>query len=136
MKDLTKGNIYKTFFVFGFPLVLSGMLSMAFNTVDTVIVGRFLGTKALAALGATSPLIMFVSALFWGYSVGCSIYMAKLFGAKEYQKLKSVFYSNIVFSFCLVIKSHLIPIISCQYRHQPISQNTHRHLRFVRFHTA
>lgn len=103
MKDLTKGNIYKTFFLFGFPLVVSGLLTMAFNTVDTVIVGKFLGTRALAALGATSPLITFVSSLFWGYNVGFSIYVAKLFGAGEYKKLKSVFYSNVLLSLLLSV---------------------------------
>ncbi len=103
MKEAAKGNIYKTFFLFGLPMVLSGLLSMTFSTVDTVIVGRFLGTKALAALGATSPLITFVSSVFWGYNVGFSIYLAKLFGAREYEKLKSVFYTNLVFSFCLSV---------------------------------
>lgn len=72
---------------------------MLFGTVDQIIVGKFLGTRALAALGSTSPLITFVSSVFWGYAVGFSIYEAKLFGAGEYKKLKSVFYSNVIFYF-------------------------------------
>lgn len=103
MKELTKGNIYKNFFLFGFPLVISGILSMAFNTIDSIIVGRFLGARALAALGATSPLITFISSLFWGYNVGFSLFEAKLFAAGEYKRLKSVFYSNLFFSFVLSV---------------------------------
>ena len=101
VKDLTKGNIYKTFFLFGFPLVISGLLSISFNTIDKVIVGKFLGTRALAALGATSPLITFVSSIIWGYEVGVAIYTAKLFGAGDYKRLKSVYYSNLLFVFFL-----------------------------------
>ena len=52
MKDLTKGNIYKTFFFFGLPLVLSGLLTQTYSVIDTAIAGHFLGEKALAAMGA------------------------------------------------------------------------------------
>lgn len=94
MKDLTKGNIYKTFFLFGLPLVLSGLLSQAYQTIDTAIAGKFLGEDGLAAIGATSPLISFISSIFWGYGAGFCIYIAKLYGAGEYQKIKSAVYSN------------------------------------------
>ncbi len=73
MKDLTQGNIYKTFVVFALPMVLAALLSQAYNLVDTVIAGRWLGSGGLAALGATSPLIQFVSSLFWGYNQGFAI---------------------------------------------------------------
>ena len=65
MKDLTKGNMYKTFFLFGLPLVLSGLLSQMYSTIDTAIAGRFLGETGLASIGATAPLITFISSLFW-----------------------------------------------------------------------
>ena len=105
MKDLTKGNIYKTFFFFGLPLVLSGLLSQTYGIIDTAIAGRFIGDTALAAIGATAPLVTFLSSLFWGYGVGFSIYIARLFGAKEYKKIKSAVYSTYLFlaivSICL-----------------------------------
>lgn len=89
MKDLTKGNIYKTFFLFGLPIVLSGLLTQTYSTIDTAIAGLYLGEAGLAAIGATSPLITFVSAVFWGYYAGFSIYTAKLFSEGDYQKIKA-----------------------------------------------
>lgn len=103
MKDLTKGNIYKTFFLFGLPLVLSGLLSQLYGTIDTAIAGRFLGETGLAAIGATAPLITFVSSIFWGYGVGFGVYIARLFSRGEYAKIKSAVYSTVAMTFCVEI---------------------------------
>lgn len=106
MKDLTSGNIYKNFILFAIPMVLSGMLTQAYATIDTVIAGKFIGDAALAAVGATSPLISFMSSMFWGFGVGFSVYVARLFGAGEYKKIKSVLYT------CLAIVSAVLIAIS------------------------
>lgn len=106
MKDLTSGNIYKNFILFAFPMVMSGMLSQAYSTIDTVIAGKFIGDSALAAVGATSPLISFISSVFWGFGAGFAIYVARLFGAGEYAKIKNVIYS------CLVIVGTVLISIS------------------------
>ncbi len=98
MRDLTRGNIYKTFFLFGFPLVIAGLFSQLHSTINTAIAGHFLGSDGLAAIGATSPLLTLVSSVLWGYSGGYSIYIARLFGAGEYKKIKSSILSN-----CLVM---------------------------------
>ena len=103
MKDLTKGNIYKTFFLFGLPLVLSGLLSQAYNIIDTSIAGKFLGNNGLAAMGATAPLITFVSSLLWGLSSGFSIYVARLFSTGEYKKIKSSVYTMWLIMFCVCV---------------------------------
>jgi putative MATE family efflux protein len=97
MKDLTQGNIFKTFFLFGFPLVLSGLLSETYNLIDTAIAGRFLGEQGLAAIGATSPLITFFSAIFWGFGSGVCIYVAKLFGQGKYKDIKNTVYTTYLF---------------------------------------
>ena len=96
MRDLTKGNIYKTFFSFGLPLVLAGLLTQCYSIIDGAIAGRFLGEVGLAATSATQPLVTFISSLFWGFSVGFSIYTTRLFAAKKYHKLKSTFYTFLV----------------------------------------
>ena len=59
LKDLTKGNIYKTFLFFAIPLILSGFLSQAYSIIDTMIAGRVLSSDGLAAIGATSAFIQF-----------------------------------------------------------------------------
>lgn len=110
MKDLTSGNIYKNFILFAIPMVLSGMLSQAYSTIDTVIAGKFIGDSALAAVGATSPLISFISSMFWGFGVGFAIYVARLFGAGEYVRIKSVVYSclAVVIGVLLCVSAALI----------------------------
>ncbi len=100
MKDLTKGNIYKTFILFAIPLVLSGLLSQAYNIIDTVIAGKFLGSDGIAAIGATSAFMDFVAGIFWGFSAGFSIYVARLFGAKDYLKMQTSICSNCLVMLC------------------------------------
>ncbi|MBO5454654.1 MAG: oligosaccharide flippase family protein [Clostridia bacterium] len=94
MRDLTKGNIYKTFIIFAIPLVFSGLLSTAFNVINGIIAGKLLGEQGMAATGSTSALITFVSAICWGYTGGLAIYIAMLFGAGKYERLKSTLVTN------------------------------------------
>ena len=101
MKDLTKGNIFKTFFLFGLPLVLSGILTQAYSIIDSSIAGHFLGEVGLASTSATTPLATFINSMFWGFCVGFSVYVARLFSAKEYHKLKSAFYTCLILIFVL-----------------------------------
>lgn len=102
MKDLTTGNIYKNFILFAIPMVLAGLFSQMYATIDTVIAGKYLGEDGLAAIGATAPLISFVSSAFWGLSSGFSIYIANLFGAKEYRLIKNAVFTGVTV-FCTVI---------------------------------
>ncbi len=111
MKDLTHGNIYKNFILFAFPMVLSGLLSQMYNTVDTVIAGKFVGDASLAAIGATSPFITFVSSLCWGCGAGYSIYLAERFGAKDFSAIKRDLYNGyIILTIVLIFVSALAVI--------------------------
>lgn len=103
MKDLTKGNIYKTFILFAIPLILSAIMSQAFNIVNTVMAGKYLGDIGLAATGSTSGFFTFYGSVFWGWGMGLSIQVAKLFGAKDYKALKNIIYNNAILVFILLI---------------------------------
>ncbi len=106
MKDLTSGNIYKNFFVFALPMVLAGVLSQMYHTIDTIIAGKLIGDSALAAIGATSPFVSFTNSFFWGYSCGIGIYVANLFGAKKYFRVKNVVINNLLcISFIIILMS-------------------------------
>ena len=99
MKDLTSGNIHKTFFLFTIPMILSAVLSQAFGIIDTSIAGIVLGSKGLAALGATIPAIIVVESAMYGFSAGVSMYLANYFGAREYKKYKSLYFTKLIFIF-------------------------------------
>ena len=96
MKDLTKGNIYKVFFLFSIPLILSSVLSQAFDIINTAMAGRWLGSVGLAALTAPAAVIDVTNSVFYGFSMGVSVYIASLFGAKEYKECKTLLLSNLV----------------------------------------
>ena len=89
MKDLTGGNIYKNFILFGLPSVLTTVLSLAQQTINTAAAGRYLSEEGLAAVGAMSGTIQLVNSAIWGAGVGFAVYIAKVFGSKDYRKLKN-----------------------------------------------
>ena len=111
MKDLTTGNIYKNFILFALPMVFSGLLSQAYATIDTVIAGKYLGDVGLAAVGATAPLVSFVSSTFWGASVGFAVYIANLFGSKEYIRIKNAVFTGMITFFLLILSVSLLLIV-------------------------
>lgn len=111
MKDLTKGNIYKNFILFAIPLVLSGLLTQAFNVINGMLSGNYLGETGLAATGSTSSFFQLYGSFFWGWGMGFSIYVAKLFGEKNYSKLRSSIYVSIVALMVLSVASSILMII-------------------------
>ena len=111
MKDLTSGNIYKAFFLFSIPLILSSVLSQAFGIIDTSIAGLFLGSKGLAALGASSSAIVVVEAFFWGMNAGIGVSLSGSFGARDYEEFKKIVVSNRIFIFAVTSTLALLAII-------------------------
>lgn len=81
--DMCKGPIFKKLIVFAIPLILSSCLQLLFNAADIIVVGRFTGSQALAAVGSTSALINLLVNLFVGISVGANVVLGKYIGAKD-----------------------------------------------------
>ena len=71
--QITEGVIWKQLLLFFFPILLGTFFQQLYNTVDTIIVGRFVGTQALAAVGSTSSLISLINGFFIGLSTGASV---------------------------------------------------------------
>lgn len=111
MKDLTKGNIYKTFILFAIPMVLSGVLSQGYSTINTIIAGKLIGSDALAAIGAVSPFETFLNSIFWGYGGGVGIYVANLFGSGDYYRMKQVIMNNMLMLSALILMASALIII-------------------------
>jgi len=92
---MINGPIIPKLAAFCFPLMMSGMLQLLFNAVDLVVVGRFTGSDALAAVGATTSLIHMIVNLFVGISVGANVQAARYIARGENDKLSTVVHTSI-----------------------------------------
>ena len=86
-KDLTEGPPWKRIIEFAIPMLIGNIAQQLYNTADSIIVGRYVGDNALAAVGSASPILNLLLVLFVGISVGASIMVAQYFGAKDREKL-------------------------------------------------
>ena len=98
VKDMTQGNPYSQIIAFALPIFLSQVFQQLYNTADTLIVGRFLGTNALAAVSSSGTLIFLLVSFFNGTSMGAGVVVSKYFGAKDSDKISRAIHTNIVFS--------------------------------------
>ena len=96
--DMIEGPLLSNIWKFALPLMLTNFLQMLFNAADTVIVGRFAGQQALAAVGATGSLCFLLISLFNGLSVGSNVLIAKLLGAQDHGKVKTAVHTAITMS--------------------------------------
>lgn len=81
--DMCHGPLLKQIIIFSVPLMLSGILQLLFNAADIIVVGRFTGSDALAAVGSTSSLINLLVNLFIGISVGANVLFGRFCGAHD-----------------------------------------------------
>ena len=101
--DMTYGDTSKQLFMFTIPILLSQILQQFYNIADTAIIGRYIGTDALAAIGSTGLLISVIVNFFIGLSTGVSAVIANQFGANEYEKLKKSISTSLAVSVLLGI---------------------------------
>lgn len=107
IKDMTKGNSFKILFFFAMPMVLGNVFQQFYNIIDSIVVGNFVSSKALAAVGVSYPITFVFISIATGSGVGCSVVISQVFGAKYMGRVKTAIYtaiiSIIVFSFALMI---------------------------------
>lgn len=99
MKDLTVGNEAKVIFKFALPMVMGNLLQQLYHVVDSLIVGRFLGKEALAALGASAPIFYALIAFIIGIGSGATIVISQYYGAKNLDKVKRAIDTIFIFLF-------------------------------------
>ncbi len=85
--DMTKGTPWKSIAMFTFPMLIGNIAQQLYSTVDSIVVGKYVGDSALAAVGSSLPILNMLLVLFIGISVGASIMVAQYFGAKNREKL-------------------------------------------------
>ena len=96
--DMCNGPLLKKILLFSIPLILSGILQLLFNAADMIVAGRFAGSVALAAVGATSSLINLLINVFVGLSVGANVAIAHFYGAKQDEDLQQTVHTAIALS--------------------------------------
>jgi Na+-driven multidrug efflux pump len=90
-RDMTNGSPVKLILKFSIPMLLGNVFQQFYNMVDSIVVGKFVGSDALAAVGATSSLMFLIIGLTFGLSTGVSIVISQYFGAKDYENVKKAF---------------------------------------------
>lgn len=96
--DLTSGPLLKKIVLFSVPLALSSVLQLLFNAADVVVVGRFAGSAALAAVGSNGSLINLLTNLFIGLSIGANVVAARCFGARDDTGVRNTVHTSILVS--------------------------------------
>ena len=94
---MTEGNIAKHLISYSIPLIMGNLFQLTYNAVDAIIVGRFIGTEALAAVGTANPVMNITILGISGICIGSSVIMSEFFGANEYKNLKKEMSTTVVF---------------------------------------
>ena len=94
--DMCNGPLFSGLLLFALPLMLSGVLQLLFNAADIVVVGRFVGSHAMAAVGATSSLINLLVNFFIGISVGTNVLVARYCGAQSYRDVQETVHTSLL----------------------------------------
>ena len=89
MKDLTKGHEAKILVMFSLPMLLGNIFQQLYNVVDTIIVGKYVGERALSAVGQAFPIVVVFLSLIMGFSLASNILIAQFLGAKKEDNVNS-----------------------------------------------
>ncbi|MFC2104160.1 MATE family efflux transporter [Bacteroidota bacterium] len=111
MKDLTTGKEGSLILKFALPMLLGNVFQQLYNIVDSIIVGNFIGKEALAAVGASFPIIFAFLSLIIGIASGSTIVISQYFGAKEIEKVKRTIDTLFIFLFFASIVISIVGII-------------------------
>ena len=110
IRDLTSGPVSKQIFLFALPMIIGNLFQQLYNIVDSIIVGQFLGKEALAAVGASFPVIFVLISLVIGVSIGVNIVISQFFGAKNFEKVMRSIDTMYIFMFVTAIIITLLGI--------------------------
>ena len=113
-QQITTGVIWKQLLSFFFPILLGTFFQQMYNTVDTIVVGRFVGTQALAAVGATAALISLINGFFIGLSTGATVLMSQFFGANDHVGIHKAMHTGMGLSLVLGIVVTVLGMSLCR----------------------
>ncbi len=109
--DLTQGAVWKVILLFAFPLLIGNLIQQAYSLTDSIIVGRFLGKEALAAVSASFFIYYFIISFVIGIGSGITVIVSQYFGAQQYDKVQRAFSSFCYFTLIAGIVLSAVGII-------------------------
>ncbi|WP_291648567.1 MATE family efflux transporter [Clostridium sp.] len=113
-KDMTTGNPVKLILTFSVPLLIGNIFQQFYSMADTIIVGRFLGVKALAAVGSTGAMAFLVNGFVIGLTSGFAVLVSQRFGANDEEGVKKAYASSLVLSAIMTIIVTAISVASAK----------------------
>lgn len=108
---LTEGSIWKKIIIFAFPLFLGNVFQQLYNIADSLIVGNFIDSDALAAVSSSGSVIFLLVGFFSGISVGAGVVISRYFGAKDHEKLERAIHTTVAFGVAAGILMTVIGIL-------------------------
>ena len=112
--DMTTGNPVKLILLFSIPLLIGNIFQQFYNMVDTIIVGRFIGVEALAAVGTTCSMVFLVNGFVMGLTSGFAVLISQKYGAKDEVGVKEAVASSIILSIIATILVTFISVLSAK----------------------
>ena len=95
---MTEGVIWKQLVLFSIPLLIGNLFQQLYNTVDSIVVGQFIGREALAAVGSSTPIITLIIGMFMGIAVGAGVIISQYYGARSEEKMGWAVHTSIALS--------------------------------------
>ena len=108
--DMTQGSPTKVLITFAIPMILGNIFQQLYNTTDAIVVGRFIGKNALAAVGVANPIMSVAIFFIFGLCMGISVLMSQLFGAGKYEELKNEVSTSLVIGIVFTIVMSIVCI--------------------------
>ena len=90
MTDMTQGSPARLILFFALPLLVGNMFQQLYNMVDSIVVGRFVGSTALAAVGTAFPVVFLLSSMFMGLGIGAMVMVSQFYGAGDAERLTAL----------------------------------------------
>ena len=102
-KSMTQGTIWKQMVVFALPIFFSNLFQQLYNAADSLIVGNFLGSEALAAVSSSGNLIFMMIGLFNGIALGAGVVISRYFGAQDHENLRIAIHTDVAFGLIMSV---------------------------------
>jgi putative MATE family efflux protein len=112
MKDLTQGGETRTIIAFALPMLIGNVFQQFYNMVDSIVVGNFVGTTALAAVGTAFPVIFLMISLVMGLTMGTMVLVSQYFGAKDETKVRASVDTGYITLFWMGLVMSIIGVLS------------------------